>query len=577
MSEILIGEYLFRRLKEIGIETVFGVPGDYELGLLDLVEPQGLSWVGTPNELVGAYAADGYARLKGAAALVTTFGPGELSALCGIGGSFCEFVPVLHIVGYPTTAAQKSGRILHHTLGDGNYDHYVNISANFSCATAVLKDPINAAAEIDRVVEAMLLHSKPAYIGISEDVAYSKVSVSRLDQQIARSIPPSISSETGEDRAVEAIVGLLKSSKAPVLMVDGGAARPSWSKHIDPFVEALRIPFFVTALGKGTADESSPFYSGCYAGTGSCPQEVAEAVSEADCILWLGNYPSDFNTGMFSEHVENSTIVDFQRFTIKIGEDTQYKASINHVLPKLITALNSLSLQLPQLKVRHPSQPSSSMTTGKDSTTPDAIEQDWLWSRLSNFLMPGDLVVTETGTAQVGITATRFPSGCRGWSQVVYGSIGYAVAAAAGAAFAAAELRSQSKSPDNDNTPIKRVVLITGEGSLQLTVQAMSLLARQQGDVRVVILVVNNNGYTVERFFRGMHAKYNDVALWDYPTMFMAFAGPPGVFTPAVRGCRVERKLELDAVLLKENAGAIPGLARDNEGPLVSFHSLGHG
>lgn len=91
---------------------------DFELALLDLVEPLGLSRVGTPNELVGAYAADGYARETGFGALVATLGSGELSALCGIGGAFCENVPVLHIVGYPTRAIQPSGRIIHHTLGD---------------------------------------------------------------------------------------------------------------------------------------------------------------------------------------------------------------------------------------------------------------------------------------------------------------------------------------------------------------------------------------------------------------------------------------------------------------------------
>lgn len=96
---------------------------DYELALLDLVPNAGLTWVGTPNELVGAYAADGYARENGAGAVITTFGPGELSALCGIGGAYCEFVPVVHIVGYPTSQAQASGLILHHTLGDVSYEY----------------------------------------------------------------------------------------------------------------------------------------------------------------------------------------------------------------------------------------------------------------------------------------------------------------------------------------------------------------------------------------------------------------------------------------------------------------------
>jgi pyruvate decarboxylase len=122
MSEILVGQFLIRRLKQLGIETIFGVPGDFELAFLDLIEPEDdITWQGTPNELVGSYAADGYARVKGIAAVVTTFGPGELSALCGLGGAYCEYVPVLHIVGYPTISAQKSGKILHHTLGDGSY------------------------------------------------------------------------------------------------------------------------------------------------------------------------------------------------------------------------------------------------------------------------------------------------------------------------------------------------------------------------------------------------------------------------------------------------------------------------
>jgi TPP-dependent 2-oxoacid decarboxylase len=59
---------------------------DYELALLDLVSGNGLSWRGNPNELVASYAADGYARVNGVAAFVSTFGPGELSAYCGVAG-----------------------------------------------------------------------------------------------------------------------------------------------------------------------------------------------------------------------------------------------------------------------------------------------------------------------------------------------------------------------------------------------------------------------------------------------------------------------------------------------------------
>ena len=80
---------------------------DYELVILDMIPQSGLEWRGCPNELNASYAADGYARVNGAAAFISTFGPGELSALCGVAGQYTEYVPAVHIVGYPSAAAQE--------------------------------------------------------------------------------------------------------------------------------------------------------------------------------------------------------------------------------------------------------------------------------------------------------------------------------------------------------------------------------------------------------------------------------------------------------------------------------------
>ena len=64
-----VADYLLDRLAQIGIRHFFGVPGDYNLQFLDhvLAHPQ-ITWVGCANELNAAYAADGYARCKPAAA-----------------------------------------------------------------------------------------------------------------------------------------------------------------------------------------------------------------------------------------------------------------------------------------------------------------------------------------------------------------------------------------------------------------------------------------------------------------------------------------------------------------------------
>lgn len=93
-----------------------------------------------------------------------------------------------------------------------------------------------------------------------------------------------------------AVLAALTSAKAPILILDGGAARQAWAKHVNPLVNTLKIPVFNTLLGKGVADEYSPYYGGSFAGAGSTPKSVIDAVARADCILWLGNLPSDFNT-----------------------------------------------------------------------------------------------------------------------------------------------------------------------------------------------------------------------------------------------------------------------------------------
>lgn len=124
-SHYSVADYLLDRLAGCGISHLFGVPGDYNLQFLDnVISHAAVKWVGCANELNAAYAADGYARCKGAGAILTTFGVGELSALNGIAGSFAEYVPVLHIVGAPCRSAQQKGECLHHTLGDGDFAHF---------------------------------------------------------------------------------------------------------------------------------------------------------------------------------------------------------------------------------------------------------------------------------------------------------------------------------------------------------------------------------------------------------------------------------------------------------------------
>jgi pyruvate decarboxylase len=119
------------------------------------------------------------------------------------------------------------------------------------------------------------------------------VPVSTLDKKLVHSLP--VGDLAVETRAISNIIAKLEASNGAAIIVDGGANRSSWAPFVDPLVDALKVPVFVTCLGKGAVDESSPYFGGAYGGIDSWPN-VAKMVESSDCILWLGRLPSDFNT-----------------------------------------------------------------------------------------------------------------------------------------------------------------------------------------------------------------------------------------------------------------------------------------
>jgi indolepyruvate decarboxylase len=118
------------------------------------------------------------------------------------------------------------------------------------------------------------------------------------------------------------------------------------------------------------------------------------------------------------------------------------------------------------------------------------------------FLQPGDLILAEQGTAAFGAAALRLPSQAQLVVQPLWGSIGYTLPAAFGA---------QTADPD------RRVILIIGDGSAQLTIQELGSMLRDQQ--RLILFLLNNEGYTVERAIHGATQRYNDIAQWNWTAL----------------------------------------------------------
>jgi hypothetical protein len=179
-----VAEYVIDRLADLGLDCAFGVPGDYSFPFDDAIDANPrVKWVVCANELNAAYAADGYARIKGAALLSTTYGVGELSALNGVMGAKAHRLPIFHIVGAPSTRIQRQGLITHQTLGDGVFNNFSALSASAACVVAHLT-PDNVIEEMERAIREAFRQSAPAYITVPMDLAKMPVIGTPPEQRV---------------------------------------------------------------------------------------------------------------------------------------------------------------------------------------------------------------------------------------------------------------------------------------------------------------------------------------------------------------------------------------------------------
>ncbi|OJD17884.1 hypothetical protein AJ78_02056 [Emergomyces pasteurianus Ep9510] len=504
-----LAEYLFRRLYELGIRSVHGLPGDYNLVSLDYLPKVGLDWVGNANELNAGYAADGYARVKGVSAMITTFGVGELSSINAIAGAYSEYVPVIHIVGSPSTASQKDGVLLHHTLGDGNYQVFAEMNRHVSCAVAILDDPSTAAAMVDHALRTCILKSRPVYISLPSDMVQAQVDGDRLKYPIDLSVPPN--DHTRESHVVDAITKLLQSARRPALLVDLLALRHHVTADINELISKSNIPVFVTPMGKGAVDETLPQFQGIYVGEAS-PSIIRENFHASDLVLNIGPLKSDINTGCFTSKAEQLTNVEFHADKTIVGFSEFPGVGMKGVLSQLVNALDGLDI---------PGRISLNDAKRKrvdEIADHHELTHDWLWSKVTEYLRTNDIVITEAGTSNFGVWETRFKKGTIGISSVLWSSIGFSLGACQGAALAAREMTDASR----------RTVLFIGDGSFQLTVQELSTIIRHK--LTPTIFVICNNGYVIERYVHGMNADYNNIQPWKFNDMAAAFGAAPGTF-----------------------------------------------
>jgi indolepyruvate decarboxylase len=264
------------------------------------------------------------------------------------------------------------------------------------------------------------------------------------------------------------------------------------------FVEKSGIPTTNFLMGTCLIDSELSNYLGSY--YGKFKNHIAqEYLEETDCLIAIGPVYSDLNSYGFNlPYKINSHIAIYGTYTYIDGikYDDIKMADILEELVKNIEN-NEFTFEKPIIGYEKTSKPNKKLTS------------EYIYPRMQEFLKENDILLAETGIIQHGLCQIKFPNNSEFYTQTLWGSIGWATPACLGVCIA---------------SPHSRVILFTGEGSHQISAMEVGTMLRY--GVKPIILVLNNNGYTIERMLSNKpDDAFNDIMLMNYSKFTRAFEG----------------------------------------------------
>jgi len=524
-----VSQFIIQRIRDAGADTLFGIPGDYILPFFDdLVDPNSpVKHWGTTNELTATNLADGYARERGFGAVAVTFGPGIFNTVNGVAGCYEENVPIFVISGAPNVSEYGKGKLLHHVVGRDT-ECCMKVMKPITAAAERIEDVSQAVEVVDRLITIALSQKKPVYL----ELPYN-IQISECPNITPWKYTPPSSDQESLDRAMGQILQLYQKAERPAFLPGVHIERHQMQDASEKFLQSTGAPFATTFDQKCSFLEYLPNCAGIYQGAMS-DKRVLDAIEGSDCLISLGTPRTEFVTGMFTGKVTDKEIIYLGLDHINVRGQIYEGVYFRDSMPRLMALLPSgKNTPLEDTFVFSRNKP---LNVEPENT----ICVDKLFDRLSYYIEDGDIVAGDTG-GYINLTRLRMRKGNTSSGPGNWGSLGAGFPIAAGIKIA---------------SPERRAIMITGDGSFQMTGQELATLVKNRVDFCLIIM--NNEGYTAERAIQPERTEagldtYNDIQPWQYSKLAEAFGGPE-----SMRGHLVQTEGDLEEALAKFQPGCGP-------------------
>ncbi|QLL33690.1 hypothetical protein HG536_0F00140 [Torulaspora globosa] len=525
-----VGSYLATRFSQVGIENHFVVAGDYNLSLLDkLQEHPELEEVNCCNELNCSFAAEGYARSKGVAAVVVTFNVGAFSAFNGIGSSYAENLPVILVVGSPNTNESIDHNLIHHTIGTHNLDYEFEMAKKITCAAVQIKHAQDAPRLIDYAIRKCLTRKKPCYIEIPTNMATQACPAPGPLEGLLYQLP---SEPNTLSKAVDAAAKLIESRSKPTMLAGSRLKSAGAEESFLTLAETLGCAVAVMPAAKSLFPEDHPQYVGVY--WGNVSTKKADAILQwSDLTICAGCVFTDYSTAGWTSPQPAAHRLEADSDEVKFSGHYYGHIKLADFLDALTKKVKKNDKSLIEYRRLRPPPP---LVEAADPSAP--LTRQEMTRQIQGLFNSNTTFFAETGDSWFNGIQMDLPRGAKFEAEMQWGHIGWSIPACFGYSVGA---------------PDRQIVTMVGDGSFQVTVQEVAQMVRLKKPI--LIFLINNYGYTIEVEIHD--GPYNDIKNWNYAALIEAFNADDG----HGKGYQVKTGAEL--------AEAIEKSKTNNKGPTL--------
>lgn len=502
-----LADYIMYFLEEKGIKHIFMLSGGGIMYLVDALGHSSIKYICCHHEQAAGIAAQAYAMDKNSLGVcMITTGPGGTNALTAAGAAYMDSTPMLFISGQVKTADFASIRNVRQFGAQENDIVSMAKPVTKYAATVMKEEDIRYHLE-KAVFLAMNGRQGPVWLDIPLDIQNAEIDTEKLrgfsedeveDSDIMVQRKPNIQNI---DNSVETLVGLLQQAKRPLFLIGHGIEASNSKGIFENVLSKVRVPVVSTWRALDIMDFEDELF---YGSPGLQANRYSNLITQgADLLVVLGSRLDNMITAFNEEHFAFRAKV----VIVDLDENEINKLAMKDVLPvvcdvalfleRLEAHLEGISvpeytewiLFCKNLKEKYP------LLKEKQEIETDMVDLYQLSMKLSEYCVSDDVfVISSTSRCNTaGHIAFKHKKGQRTISSMGFGSMGFALPSVVGAWFA------------SDGN---RVIMLEGDGSLQLNIQELQTIVYH--NINAKMFIFHNKGYAAiatmqNRNFDGFH------------------------------------------------------------------------